>query len=338
MYYFKYFRNDSNFEKTIRYNELYFAANSSLNDPMDLSFNPLLWDSIEIWKQFLGGYDNGLVAFMDYISQPKNDEFYLSINNLFRGKSLMKLSEKYDLFHRDVINIISKHELATGRDIESAATILMDGLVKITNNNNFLSVSFSRDPFNYLMWSHYANGFKGCILIYHFENNKSKLKTHILGDEYLDVKMKNVKYSNTSIHPNLWKLISENIIDNNSYFFTKNTNWKYEKESRLVLISPRTYNGEIFHHDPSLVKGVIFGSRCDKNFKNRTITALRENRACGGGESFLSFNSALNKKNEIEILSGSKHIINNYFDIPLKNDEIFNWNRKLSNCKKQSNF
>lgn len=148
--------------------------------------------------------------------------------------------------------------------------------------------------------------------------------------------MKNVNYSNTTTHPDLWKLISENIIDNNSYFFTKNRHWKYEKESRLVLLSSTPSNGEILHHDSSLVKGVIFGTRRDNKFKTHTIEALKENRRYSGKEDFLSFDTLLNKKNEIEIASGTKHTINNIFDSQMKDDEITYWNSKLSAKKKKA--
>lgn len=330
MYYFKYFRNDTNFAKSIRYNELYFAANNSLNDPMDLSFNPIFWDNIDYWKQFIGSYDNGLVALMHYISPPKNDEFYVSINNLFKGHSLKEIEKSYDLFHRKTMDVISEHDLATGIDINSAAALLMDKFMQIIKNNNFLSVSFSKTPFNYLMWSHYANGFKGCILIYDFKKNKSKLKTHILGNDYEDVKMQNVQYSNHAKHPDLWTLISKNQIDNSNYFFTKNKKWKYEKESRLVLLSPHASSGEILHHDSSLVIGVIFGSRCDNEFKAQTIRALKENRANSNVDEFLSFNSILNEESEIEIKSGTKHTITKVFDLPLTSSEIIDWNKKFS--------
>lgn len=329
MYYFKYFRNDANFDKSIRYNELFFAANSSLNDPMDLWFNPIFWDDIELWKQFIGRYGNGLLYLTDYISEPKDDDFYISINNLFKGKSLTEVVENRNAYKQNIIDIIKKNELATGTDVTSAASFLMDKFTQTKNNANFISVSFSRDPFNYLMWSHYANGFKGCILIYNFEDNKIKLKTHILGKTEHDVKMMDVRYSNSPEKIDFWKLISENIIDNGNYFFTKNNHWEYEKESRLVFHSPRKSNGEIFHHNPSLVRGVIFGSRSDAYFKERTIHTLKENREICGIEDFLSFDTILNDKNEIELKSGIKHTTKNFFNPPLGKDVIDEWNKLL---------
>ncbi|MEA4532834.1 hypothetical protein VBR01_06685, partial [Klebsiella pneumoniae] len=160
MYYFKYFRNDANFDKSIRYNELFFAANSSLNDPMDLWFNPIFWDDIKLWKQFIRRYGNDLFYLTDYISEPKDDDFYISINNLFKGKSLTEVVENRDAYKQNIIDIIKRNELATGTDVTSAASFLMDKFTQTKNDANFISVSFSRDPFNYLMWSHYANGFK----------------------------------------------------------------------------------------------------------------------------------------------------------------------------------
>ena len=329
MYYFKYFRNDANFDKSIRYNELFFAANSSLNDPMDLWFNPIFWDDIELWKQFIGRYDNGLVCLMDYISKPKDDDFYISINNLFKGKSLTEVVENGIKYKHNIIDIIKRNELATGTNVTSAASLLMDKFTQIKNDANFISVSFSRDPFNYLMWSHYANGFKGCILIYDFEDNKIKLKTHILEKNEYDVKMMDLRYSSSPEKIDLWKLISKNIIDNSNYFFTKNNHWEYEKESRLVFHSPRKSNGEIFHHNPSLVRGVIFGSRSDTYFKERTINTLKENRRICGIEDFISFDTILNDKNEIELKSGIKHTTKNFFNPPLEKDVIDEWNNQL---------
>lgn len=258
----------------------FFAANSSLNDPMDLWFNPIFWDDIELWKQFIGRYDNGFVYLMDYISKPKDDDFYISINNLFKGKSLTEVVENGITYKHNIIDIIKRNELATGTDVTSAASLLMDKFTQIKNDANFISVSFSRDPFNYLMWSHYANGFKGCILIYNFEDNKIKLKTHILEKTEYDIKMMDVRYSNSAEKIYLWKLTSKNIISNGNYFFTKNNHWEYEKESHLVFHSPHKSHGEIFHHNPSLVRGGIFGSRSDAYFKERTIHTLKENGTC----------------------------------------------------------
>ncbi|HED5644241.1 TPA: DUF2971 domain-containing protein [Enterobacter cloacae] len=325
MYYFKYFRNDANFEKTIRYNELYFAANNSLNDPMDLWVNPLFWDDVKLWEQLITNYEIGSICLMDYMKKTPDADFYASINNLFRNKSLAQVTEQYTVYQTHIMQIISKKELATGADIKSAASFLMDKFVHVKNTTNFISVSFSKDPFNYLMWSHYANGFKGCLLVYDFENNKAKLKKHILGGTEYQVTMSDVNYSNTPLQIDLWKILSKNIINNGSYFFTKNKHWEYEKESRLVLHSTHASNGEIFHHHPLLVKGVIFGSRCDKSFKDKTIQALKENRKISGIDVLLSFDTILNEKNEIELKSGYKHNIKKSSYQPMKEDVVNNW-------------
>lgn len=330
MYYFKYFRNDDNFNKSIRYNELFFAPNSLLNDPMDLWFDPVFWDDIELWKQFIEEYNNGLLSLKDYISQPENDEFYSSLNNLFKGKSLAQVVKDNDKFFQKIKKSIVEHQLATDIDIDSAAKFLMGRIIEIKKYTNFLSVSFSKDPFNYLMWSHYANGFKGCILIYDFEEDKTKLKKHILSKEYINVKMEDVKYSDEPKKLNLWKIMSKNIIDDAQYFFTKNKHWEYERESRLVICHQGISTSGIFHHNPSLVKGIIFGSRCDNNFKYKTIEALKESRLYSDVESFLSFESVLNESNKIELCTGTEHQIKNGKSIALKNKDISDWNNKLA--------
>ncbi|MEQ0227591.1 DUF2971 domain-containing protein [Klebsiella sp. CN_Kp091] len=329
MYYFKYFRNDTNFDKSIRYNELFFAANSSLNDPMDLWFNPIFWDDVKLWEKFIDSYTFGFIKLLDYMEKPLTGEFYTSINELFKCKGLIQVLEESQLYHSSIIEIIRENKLAYGDNVTFAASFLMEIFVNVKNVTNFISVSFSKDPFNYLMWSHYANGFKGCVLIYEFENNKIKLNTHLLGGDEYEVTMTDVIYSNSPQQIDLWNLIYKNIIDNVGCFFTKNKYWEYEKESRLVFQSSHLSYGEIFHHHPSLVKGVIFGSRCEKYFKDKTIQTLKENRRICGIDSFLMFDTILNAQNEIELKSGVNYFMKNNSSQLLDNDAVKKWSDTL---------
>lgn len=329
MYYFKYFRNDSYFEKTIRYNELFFASNSTLNDPMDLWFNPVLWDDIEKWKKLLEHLNYFGIYFSDYITKPQDDNFYIDINKLFCNKNLTQISENKSKIQDMVAKTIATHNLASGQDIDSAASFLIDKFCRLKDEINFLSVSFSKDPFNYLMWSHYANGFKGCLLIYDFEDGTTELKKHINGGDVLKVEMQDATYLDKISQVDLWKLIFNNVIIDNSCFISKNKHWEYERESRLVIFTQVRSAGEILHHEASLIKGIIFGSRCDKDFKERTIKALKDNRSYGEQIDFLSFDSALNDNNEIQIVSGNNHNIKTGRTKKMSHEEVVKWNNKF---------
>lgn len=329
MYYFKYFRNDSYFEKSIRYNELFFASNSTLNDPMDLWFNPVLWDDIEKWKKLLEHLNYFGIYFTDYISKPQNDNFYVDINKLFCNKNLTKIVEDKSKIQSKIAEIIENHNLASGKDIDSAASFLIDKFCRLKDEINFLSVSFSKDPFNYLMWSHYANGFKGCVLIYDFEHGNTELKKHIHGGDVLKVEMQDVTYLDRISQVDLWSLIFNNVFTDSSCFIAKNKHWEYERESRLVIFSHARSAGEILHHEVSLIKGIIFGSRCDIDFKERTIKALNDNRSFGEQIDFLSFDSALNDNNEIQIISGKTHNIKTGRAKKMTCEAVAEWNNKF---------
>ena len=333
MYYFKYFRNDTYFEKSIRYNELFFASNSTLNDPMDLWFNPVLWDDIEKWKKLLEHLNYFGIYFSDYITKPQDDSFYIDINKLFCNQNLMQIVEDKSQIQRDVAKIIETHNLASGQDIDSAASLLIGKFCRLKDEINFLSVSFSKDPFNYLMWSHSANSFKACVLIYDFEHGKTELKKHIYGGDVLKVEMQDVTYLDRVSQVDLWSLIFNNVFTDSSCFISKNKHWEYEKESRLVIFSQTRSAGEILHHEVSLVKGVIFGSRCDVNFKERTIKALHENRSFGEQNDFLSFDSALNNNNEIQIVSGNTHNIKTGRVNKMTREVVAEWNNKFDYTK-----
>ena len=183
------------------------------------------------------------------------------------------------------------------------------------------------------MWSHYANGFKGCVLIYDFEHGKTELKKHIYGGDVLKVEMQDVTYLDRVSQVDLWSLIFNNVFTDSSCFISKNKHWEYEKESRLVIFSQTRSAGEILHHEVSLVKGVIFGSRCDVNFKERTIKALHENRSFGEQNDFLSFDSALNNNNEIQIVSGNTHNIKTGRVNKMTREVVAEWNNKFDYTK-----
>lgn len=108
---------------------------------------------------------------------------------------------------------------------------------------------------NILMWSHYAGEHTGfCI--------KYKLSMHFICQEensdYEHMYLKKILYTNAKIN------LSVNSIDSNLAFATKQKDWKYEKEVRLIAYNPNKSTS--FYGIPldemSEIEAIFFGYRC----------------------------------------------------------------------------
>ncbi|MCS0256554.1 hypothetical protein, partial [Vibrio alginolyticus] len=114
-----------------------------------------------------------------------------------------------------------------------------------------------------------------------------------------------------------------NLIESN--LLNKSLFWSYEKEMRLLLSEsfgslrvsstsqmPVSKKSKIFHHDPDVIKGVIFSSNCSESYKEKVTSMLAEKYSfllSLGTPAFLTFDSELTSAGKVEIKSGSKCII-----------------------------
>lgn len=122
---------------------------------------------------------------------------------------------------------------------------------------------FSKLYNNTLMWSHYADHHKGVCL----EFNASLDPREVLEDVEVDM-IANVNYNRTDkINYNADKKTA--IID---LFTRKSTDWRYEKEVRIVLINKK----EVLKFNKKFLTGIILGCRIDKAEKRSILKIIHE--------------------------------------------------------------
>ena len=133
--------------------------------------------------------------------------------------------------------------------------------------------SLSRTRRNQLMWSHYAEDHKGFCIGF----NENNLKTSSSRFSLMDVEYQSklpyegiidrIKYFNSIPGANNTKSIVGDILS--SILGIKFTNWKYEKEVRLVRPNFGTIN-----FDASAVNSIAFGLRMSDKDKKTLIKLL----------------------------------------------------------------
>lgn len=109
---------------------------------------------------------------------------------------------------------------------------------------------FCESPFEILMWSHYANNHKGICIEYDFDmlpNSLELIQPVRYTRMYPKLNLKNV----FSGHINYWDYLKTSLT-------TKYTDWKYEKEWRLIIAG---YSNKRLFHIPQLVKSIFLGCK-----------------------------------------------------------------------------
>jgi hypothetical protein len=119
---------------------------------------------------------------------------------------------------------------------------------------------FTKNPINYLMWSHYANRHKGYCVYYDFHN------VNILSNRFCYTNIFNehvvwgkIEYKNPVIE---FDAIPRNGLHNDKYlsfFYNKYEYWRHEEEVRALIMSDQPKKLVI---PKSYIKGVILGCKC----------------------------------------------------------------------------
>ena len=340
---FKYYRPDFYFEKSIRYDEIYFSSNEEMNDPLDLTVTINFSDNIEGWKKLLAielpysswKFSNYLNVFINNFASDLNDIFkntYLenqkTIDGLIKSKKdkLEYLFIKY--INKSIKSGFKFTESNNDEDISVKANTCIHYLSSLLcrgSNQRFYACSFSKTPLEPMMWAHYADGFKGCVIIYNDNDNDNdnenliNLKENLKSNDYKSYDYAEVKYLDREVNT---ICILEQIFDStalNSKLLTKNIFWSYEKELRVLLSEtftpsqsmhhddiPKSNKARIFHHDPYSIKGVIFGARCSNDYKSYIEGILGEKNSYNSNvERFLSFETDLTLDGKVVIKTGS---------------------------------
>ena len=198
-FYFKYYRQNLYFEKAIRYDEIYFSSNEELNDPLDLAFTPYFDDNEVAWEKLLQVKPKVEMLNIALYLDTTSHELASELNSIFKGSTLAyqqtikslidsKNKELKRIFIKHINNAIEseytldKNSNFSNFDTEAKAEMCILFLTEILSrgwSKKFYSCSFSKNALEPKMWAHYADGFKGCVIIYESNENSSiKLKPH----------------------------------------------------------------------------------------------------------------------------------------------------------------
>jgi len=194
-----------------------------------------------------------------YYNQPRkfNDPyegvFKFNISNNFLKKKLIKVL--YDKeYSKEKFSGLSLDEVVTEATISYINQYLTDMRV----------ACFSRRNDSMLMWSHYSDQHRGICLEFESDDNLFKI-----GDD--------VKYSRKV--PVVYISDVNDLEENrllalfNSVVHTKEMDWSYEKEYRLIA-----YKGEnIRKYNPKALKAVYFGLRCSAEDIQETMKIINRN-------------------------------------------------------------
>lgn len=335
MHVFKYYRSGLYFEKAIRYNELYFAANYELNDPNDLKASYYFEDDPELWVKLLSL--RGVSEFWT-LSEIVNTECKVlasSLNEIFKNREISSidsfgsLKEVLDLSNEEIIEVFEKaltqKEGELNKPIVRAdqCKLIMTELLSRAINHEFYSVSFSRNALSPMMWAHYADGFKGCVVIYASDNSEFSLAHNPFSKGLSNYKLAPVTYVDSDKKIPILECVTSGKDKAVSTFLQKNSFWEYEDELRSFTFQTLNTNmmaaashrsqklqtsdrQRILYHDTSLIVGIIFGPRVKKEYQKGIELILHDNRYHKNREPFFSLNTVLSNAGSIEINKASK--------------------------------
>ncbi|WP_422431927.1 MULTISPECIES: DUF2971 domain-containing protein [Gammaproteobacteria] len=346
---FKYFRSGIYLEKALRYNELYFSANHELNDPNDLVSFYEFEDDESLWHRLLGLpkiSENWEIRNL-YCSEK---DFVPALNSFFKGRRISsdffslqeffkEIKFELDIFLTPFLNSRFIKDSKEGETLAFRLESFKLGLKELlarSVNMKFFSVSFSKDALNPMMWAHYADGFKGCAIIYKAESDIIKLSENIYSGHYKSISVLDVDYDDGDKSIPLlrcadaadkYTLIQDKLLIKNKF-------WHYENEKRAFIVSEQkpafvasmpkeNYKVDprekIYHHLPNEILGVIFGPNFDTAKKDKIEHILRTNRYYSKSGDFLIFETKLSSSGDITVREGRRCIVTNPIDKTMSN-------------------
>ncbi|ASN13918.1 DUF2971 domain-containing protein [Pantoea ananatis] len=333
MFLYKFYRPGENFNKALRYSEIYFSSNKQLNDPNDLKAKYYFEDNVDLWHRLLHSeapMGPSLTTFLKL----ENKQLSNGLNDIFKGikvdanaKSLNQIfdinKEKIESLIRssikDLAEIPDSHYFSIEDPVPFFVESCMFGLKELAFKGiktEVYSVSFSTNPLEPMMWAHYADGFKGCAVIYCVNNDKLPLTRNIYSKSFFELPLHDVKYHDgEKLIPILQCGMGEQSPIEQA-LLKKNSFWKYESEvrafitknQRLKLAASNDINRipeweeRIFHTHPALIAGVIFGPAFDESKKYLVEFCLRQTKeAAECKPNFYLFDTQLNDNGTIAI-------------------------------------
>ncbi|WP_217478596.1 DUF2971 domain-containing protein [Enterobacter chuandaensis] len=331
---YKFYRPGENFNKAIRYSEIYFSSNKQLNDPNDLKAKYYFEDDKELWSKLLR--TEVPIGVKDLAQLLKLDDGILSsgLNDLFKGIKVDANAKSLNKIFEDKKNVTLKLIEKSLRNIDELSDMWYSGLDEpvpfLVENchaaikelvfkgikTEVYSVSFSKTPLEPMMWAHYADGFKGCAIVYQLPDDNLYLTKNIYSDQMFQISMHEVKYHDgEKLIPILQCGLGEQAPIEQA-LLNKNSFWKYESEMRAFMFRSQRmmlatlsdkyvipeFEERIFHTHPALIAGVLFGPAFDESKKylvEFTLRNTKEAKKCKAN--FFLFDTQLNDNGTIKI-------------------------------------
>ncbi|MEJ6078612.1 DUF2971 domain-containing protein [Vibrio sp. 1-Bac 57] len=175
-----------------------------------------------------------------------------SRKTFYKYKSLDNFEFLLDLILKERIYAACQHELNDPME----GVVRIDGTIPKEKEKEweeiikkFRIVCFSRDKDNQLMWSHYADGARGCLIEFELPEGQDVQKVSYLK-----------KPTITDRHISMEKAAE--------ILMCKQKPWKYEAESRCLLVGEEKFL-------PVNIKSIRFGSRAEKSRVDMLIHILQ---------------------------------------------------------------
>lgn len=156
----------------------------------------------------------------------------------------------------------------------------------IDDSKKYLIFSLCGGVNNTLMWSHYAQEYRGLAFGFDFEHDENIQRHQFIQTDY-DKTIEEVFEKAIRDHQNYRKDPS-NLKLKQSHEFNKNImlkvqcsikskEWDYEKERRVVCrVDASVLDGRTVQYSPASLKYVVFGLRCDDYFVSTVTNILEE--------------------------------------------------------------
>ncbi len=138
-------------------------------------------------------------------------------------------------------------------------------------------------PDNLLMWSHYADAHRGICLQFDTKKFLSEIERKLYIEKNLFFGIEKIFYETR--RPSLNNFGIGTVCDvrkfHKSILSTKFIDWKYEKEWRIILTPPESYNEPdkrpiIFKFAPCIVSGVMFGFKMDQFRRKKLMKTFKK--------------------------------------------------------------
>lgn len=253
----------------LKANRLYFSRPQYFNDPYD---NLMYINSEQMLQTMHTNWDKGMDSYL---------------------KDLKKRNPLMGLFGEAMWNSDQREEYT--RNYDAAVKKAIKEIRKKTKSNMKI-ICFSKDCKSMLMWAHYADDYKGFVLVYNKTdiNNAKKFdkKEKILQDRTMlaSVEYKNKRIDMTEyIHQYILKYIYPGELDVRGisdlpqnvlreFVLRKSLEWKYEREFRLIPEYIDLNNESPWHYIECKPKAIILGSRCQEVYKQK-ITEIAKKKS-----------------------------------------------------------